>query len=180
MKIKKINELTDHQLSETIKIFFQTSSIQNFKTNDDKELFLYRYFGFYQESHPELFFVALHEKSDDIPLGYICGMDSSFNDPAVLELQPQLEFFSEVASTYPSHLHINISPLFHGQGIGGKLMQTFEGELAKKDCSGVHIITTPEAGNTVFYRKRGFDFELVKKINKVDLLLMGKSINSAS
>ena len=93
LNIKNINELTDQQLSEVIKIFFQTSSVQNFESTDAKELFLYRYFGYYQENHPDLFFVALHEKSDDIALGYICGMESSFDDQALFKLQPQLEFF---------------------------------------------------------------------------------------
>lgn len=178
MQIKTISELTDNQLSETIKIFFQTSSVQSFKSTDAKELFLYRYFGYYQEDHADLFFVALHEKSDDIPLGYICGMGNSFNDQALLELQPQLEFFNEVEEKYPAHLHINISPLFHGQGIGSYLMDAFEQKLLEKGVSGVHIITAPDAGNTIFYKKRGFDFELVKKINNVDLLLMGKTIKS--
>lgn len=178
MNIKKISELNDNQLSETIKIFFQTSSVQNFKTTDDKELFLYRYFGYYQENHPDLFFVALHEKSDDIPLGYICGVENSFNDPVLMELQAQLDFFKEVEKDYPAHLHINISPLFHGQGIGSSLMNALEEELSLRGCPGVHIITAPEASNTVFYTKRGFDYELVKKINNVDLLLMGKAIKS--
>lgn len=178
MKIKKISELSDNQLSETIKIFFQTSSVQSFKSTDAKEIFLYRYFGYYQEDHADLFFVALHEKSDDIPLGYICGVQNSFEDQALLELQPQIEFFKEIENSYPAHLHINISPLFHGQGIGSFLIEEFEKKLSEKGCPGVHIITAPDAGNTVFYKKRGFDFQLVKKINNVDLLLMGKTIKS--
>ena len=178
MKIKRIDELNDLQLSETIKIFFQTSSKQEFKSNDDKELFLYRYFGFYQENYPHLFFVGIHEKAQDMPLGYICGMSNTFEDQALIELQPQTEFFSEVASKYPGHLHINVSPLFQGQGTGRYLMERFESALAEERCAGVHIITAPEAGNRIFYEKRGFDFELPKKINNTRLLLMGKSINT--
>lgn len=181
MKIRKVNELTNQQLSETIKIFFQTSSVQEFKTTDDKELFLYRYFGFYQENYPDLFFVALHDKSEDIALGYICGMENSFNDESLIKLQPQLEFFEqEACQSYPAHLHINVSPLFHGQGTGATLVSAFESELAKRNVQGVHIITAPEAGNRTFYQKRGFDFELKKKINNTELTLMGKRINSIS
>lgn len=180
MKIKTINELNDQQLSETIKIFFQTSSVQNFKTTDDKELFLYRYFGFYQENYPELFFVAIHDKSDDISLGYVCGADKSYEDEALLKLQPQMEFFEENAKDYPAHLHINVSPLCHGQGTGSKLMDAFESELRARKVKGLHIITAPDAGNRVFYKKRSFNFEVVKKINNVNLLLMGKTVISSS
>lgn len=176
MIIKRIDELTDQQLSETIKIFFQTSSRQSFKSTDDKELFLYRYFGYYQENFPNLFFVAVHEKAEDMALGYVCGSASTFDDEALIKLQPQTEFFKEVSGDYPAHLHINVSPLFHGQGTGSKLMDRFEEQLVREGAKGLHIITAPEAANRLFYQKRGFDFELTKKINNTSLLVMGKSL----
>lgn len=180
MIIKKINELNDQQLSETIKIFYETSSVKDFKTNDDKELFLYRYFGFYQENYPDLFFVAIHSDSEDVALGYVCGMENSFEDKLLQKLQPQMEFFEEVAKNHKAHLHINVSPLFHRQGVGAKLMDAFEHELSIRAVGGVHIITAPNAENKLFYKRRGFDFELIKKINNVNLLLMGKTVKSGS
>ena len=175
MKIIKLDELSLPDLSEVIKVFFQTSSVHSFSTDEDKELFLYRYFGYYQEHYPQFFFVAIE---GDKPVGYICGSDSSFEDKDLLRLQPQVEYFEAECVGYPAHLHININPEYHGKGIGRKLMDIFHDTLSDHKVAGLHIVTTPKSDNVKFYRACGFDFECMKTINEIELLFMAKLIKS--
>lgn len=169
MKIVNINSLTDNELTEVIKIFFDTSEVKSFDSSEKKELFLFRYFGYYKENYSDYFFVAL----EDVPLGYVCGMSDSYEDKAILELQPQIEYFDEFKNDYPAHLHINVNPLFHGAGVGRELLHTFKQKLIEDNIKGVHIITSPNANNRAFYTKSGFDFKIEKKISETKLLFMG-------
>ena len=178
MITKTIDELDEQQLSLVIKIFFETTTVTNFSSEEAKELLLYRYFGYYQETNPELFLIAFDDEATDIPLGYICGMTESFSDQALIKLQPQIEYYAEFGDEFPAHLHINISPSAQGKGIGGKLLDAFCEKLKSDKCPGVHIITAPESRNRQFYARHGFSLEIIKKINEVDLLFMGKTINS--
>jgi GNAT superfamily N-acetyltransferase len=177
LKIIKINELSSQDLSEVIKIFFQTSSVHSFASDEDKELFIYRYFGYYQEYFSDFFSVAI---IDEVPVGYICGSKSSFTDNDLLKLQPQIEFFEAECLTYPAHLHININPDFHGKGIGRQLFNEFSKNISENSANGLHIITTPKSDNVKFYQACGFDFQKIKLINETKLLFMGKIIKTAT
>jgi GNAT superfamily N-acetyltransferase len=177
LKIVKIDDLSNDELSEVIKIFFQTASVHSFASSEDKELFMYRYFGYYQEHFASLFYIAI---VDDKPVGYLCGSLTSFTDNDLLKLQPQIEFFEESCKAYPAHLHININPEFHGRGIGQQLVANFVSYLEGKEVSGLHIITTPKARNVKFYQRCGFDFEIVKLVNQTELLFMGIPINTTT
>lgn len=177
MKIINIGKLNSQELSEVIKIFFQTSSVHSFSSDENKELFIYRYFGYYQEHFSSLFSIAV---ADEVPVGYICGSKTSFSDNDLLKLQPQIEFFEEECLDYPAHLHININPSFHGRGIGRKLLQEFTSNVDETGAKGLHIITTPKADNVKFYEACGFSFQKVKMINQTKLLFMGKTLKTTT
>lgn len=58
---------------------------------------------------------------------------------------------------YPAHLHIDILPEYQGQGIGTRLMKTFEDHLIKHGVPGVHLYTSSLNRKAVpFYQKMGY------------------------
>lgn len=63
----------------------------------------------------------------------------------------------ELLRDYPAHLHIDILPEFHGQGIGTRLMNTFEDHLLENGVTGVHLYTSSLNRKAVpFYKKMGY------------------------
>ena len=178
LKIKNIAELSSTELADTIRIFFETSTVKSFENPKFKELFLYRYFGYYQEFYPEYFLIALDGKKENCVVGYTCGHPMTFSDIAIDKLQTSLDLFKEIEDEYPAHLHINVSANAQGQGVGSFLISAIEDLFAKKSISGVHIITSCGSKNVKFYERNGFDFKLYKKVNNAKLLLMGKRIKS--
>lgn len=59
---------------------------------------------------------------------------------------------------YPAHLHIDILPEFHGQGLGRKLMDAFRGELASRGVEKLHLSMDPKNVDArAFYDRLGFE-----------------------
>ena len=168
MLIKKYKEIDLSQQKKVEEIFFNTSLKKDFKSLVEKEEFLYKYFGYYHKYFGDYFLVALE---DEVPLGYICGVNRLSKIDSLREYLPALEIFSKEEEKFPSHLHINLDPCSQGKGLGGKLIDSF---CALLDTNGVHIITAANARNVSFYTKQNFNFNVVKKINNIDLIFMGK------
>lgn len=62
------------------------------------------------------------------------------------------------ASDYPAHLHINLLPIAQGQGMGGKLMDTFCRALQTRQVAGVHFGVDRRNERALrFYPKLGFE-----------------------
>ena len=63
----------------------------------------------------------------------------------------------QIAEEYPGHLHINLLPEYHRQGIGSRLMTKFEGHLRALGVTGVHLDTSNHNEKAVpFYHKHGY------------------------
>jgi ribosomal protein S18 acetylase RimI-like enzyme len=63
----------------------------------------------------------------------------------------------ELASRFPSHMHIDLLPRIQARGIGRKLINTLVADLRDKGSPGLHLIVgdgNPEAVG--FYRHVGF------------------------
>ena len=59
---------------------------------------------------------------------------------------------------YPAHLHINVHPKYHKQGIGTKLVNELEKYLKRRKCKGIHLWTSEKNVKAVpFYFKNGFE-----------------------
>jgi GNAT superfamily N-acetyltransferase len=151
-----------------IPIFFESSARSEFESVEAKNDFLYKYLGYYRENYPDYFLVGVLEKE---VMGYICGSPDSSKDLVLFDILPHYGLFKDLYSTYPAHLHINLSENSRGKGIGSKLIRQFE-NLCQ---SPTHLITSPSARNRSFYLKNDYSFESVRSYSNTDILFMGKS-----
>lgn len=166
MEIKNASELDDFPLDQVADIFFNASNIKEFKNIEEREKFFYRWCGQYLEHYPDSFFVAIEE---DKVLGYCCSHPDSLKALDEFKI-PGQEFFKELFSEYPLHLHINCHADSRGKGVGRKLIE----KQSRLTMTGIHIITEKNADNCGFYRKLGFDREEEADFKGHTLLFMGK------
>jgi ribosomal protein S18 acetylase RimI-like enzyme len=149
-------------------IFFESSSKKDFKNQEEKDSFRWKYLDFYLTHYSEFAWVALSQKK---VLGYVIGMPLS-SDPNLYEIQPHMKKFENLFSEYGAHLHINCHADARGMGVGSKLVTHLIRKLKDHHIHGLHIITGLESRNKEFYRKLGFDFECERE----GMTFMGKKI----
>src|SRR3989338_3524103 len=123
MKVYPIQEATNTDLLQIKEIFFLTTAITNFESEDEKEEFFQKYLGTYLKGYPGFFLKDLEV------LGYIVGDTQS---DAWTKVHPYLSIFSDLFSKYPAHLHINLHTKAQGMGGGSQLLKAFEEELKAK------------------------------------------------
>lgn len=64
----------------------------------------------------------------------------------------------ELASRFPSHMHIDLLPRLQARGLGRKLIETLVTALRERGSPGLHLIVADGNQNAVgFYRHVGFD-----------------------
>jgi len=160
---------------EAIKeIFFLSSSIQSFSSEDRKEAFFKRWCGDYITFYPDTFYVMKDSESKKV-LGYLSGCDNSAASLAKLAV-PGHDTFKDLFDLYPAHFHINFHPDCRGRGLGSQLVGRYCQLLARKNICGVHLITSPDASNISFYRRSKFVFEDIRVFGKNQLLFMGLNL----
>jgi GNAT superfamily N-acetyltransferase len=157
-----------HQLRE---IFFESSTRKEFKDEEEREAFYWKYMGLYLHHFPQWVFLAYDKKV----LGYVLGAPVS-DDPVLKKIQPHLQIFAAQLDSFPAHLHINCHAASRGQGVGARLVQRFEQALQEAGFSGLHIMTSPDALNRSFYQKLGFDYESEGHFHGAAILFMGKTL----
>lgn len=153
-------------------IFFETSTKKDFKDEEEKENFFYKYLGFYLEHFPHLAWVAWDQKV----LGYVVAAPVSETED-LEKIQPHLKAFAAHFRNYPAHLHINCHPESQGKGIGGQLVKKVVSELKSMKVPGLHIMTGVDATNQSFYKKLGFDYSVKENFHGSTILLMGKRLS---
>lgn len=166
-----IRPFEERDLREVRSIFFESSTKKEFKDQAERDAFEWKYLGFYLAHYPELAWVAAGEKV----LGY-CIAASVSDTPELYAIQPHLRVFAEHFSAYPAHLHINLSSEARGQGLGGKLIEACSKALKERSCSGLHIMTAPDARNRHFYLRLGFQFQTELAFKGSPILFMGKKL----
>ena len=180
LSIVKISSVTANRLSifsQIEKIFFQTSSVQTFTTPQLREDFINRWLSPYLKLDSQSsVWVAVDSEQDEI-LGYLTGhFDTSFY--RVAHDHASLSLFADLHLDFPAHLHINMAPGHQGKGVGGALIRAYIEEVRGAGCCGVHLVTSPKARNTSFYRKTGFNVEHLRSTSQnVELLFMGQKLN---
>ncbi len=75
-----------------------------------------------------------------------------------LESKQDNSFKQELVVDYPAHLHINVLPHYHQQGIGTKLLLRLEEHLLLNSCKGVHLYTSDKNIKAIpFYKKSEYN-----------------------
>ena len=151
-----------------------TSWFANDDTPVNRALLCAMYCDYYLDNQADHCFVAVDE--NDTPVGYIlCAVDvDDFQDKMADNYMPLVRKLSNkhyfehsaqlkiaeryVRSGYTAHLHIDILPDYHRQGIGTQLVNTLEQHLKSLYVEGLHLICSSK--NEVaraFYEKMGFE-----------------------
>lgn len=167
----RIVPFEDKYLSEVKEIFFESSTRKEFKDQNEKDSFFYKYVGYYLKHFPELAFVAVENKV----LGYIVASPLS-HESELDSIQPHLKIFAKEFTEFPAHLHINCHYESRGKGVGVQLVEALEKTLVQRKIRGLHIVTGADARNAHFYKKLGFLHESMEDFQGSRLLLMGKRL----
>lgn len=172
----KLNKDQKNIFLEQIKeIFFMSSDKKTFLNDEDKANFFKKWCGDYIELFPEYVFLAIRNETE--LLGYLTGVDDTLSALDVLKV-PGLKVFEDLYQEYPAHLHINAHEKSRGLGVGSELVLSFEKILREKKVVGLHLITSENARNTSFYKKNGFLYHELRKLNSYELFFMGKQLNA--
>lgn len=169
--------LTDKRALE--KICLETSAVP-LKTEEDKDVFTFRWITNYLQNYTKYCFVSVEDK--DV-LGYIASTPDSDEQEQIYMKQSSLkmdlsrDILGDLLLDYPGHLHINLTSKARGKGVGSLLMKTMEMKLKSEGVKGVHLgVMSDNEKAVTFYKKNGF--KLIKKhILGTDLstvLFMGK------
>jgi ribosomal protein S18 acetylase RimI-like enzyme len=166
--------LDSSAIKEVQEIFFVSSSVKTFESEEKKTAFFKRWCKDYMDFYPNEFFI-MRESDTKKVLGYLCGCINTQASLSQLDI-PGLSIFQDSFEQYPAHLHINFTPECRGRGLGSMLVEYYAQVLIKKNIKGLHLITSPTALNVSFYRRLGFTNEDTRVFGKVPLLFMGKKL----
>ncbi len=147
-------DLTPERVNEIDAIFFESSNTKTFEDDAARAAFRERWLGRYLVHDPNFAFLA--QAADGKVVGYLVG---AIDDPAQAGRFGDICYFAELAEQkkrYPAHLHVNVSPAFRNQGIGGRLMDRFVTDAKAAGARGVHVVTSDGAANIGFYNRNGF------------------------
>ena len=151
-----------------------TSWLANDDNAINRAMLCAMYCDYYLDNQSEHCFVAVDET--DIPIGYVlCAVDVDDYEEKMSQNYMQLvrklsskQYFEHNASQkiarryvnagYTAHLHIDILPDYHRQGIGTQLVQTLENHLKEMFVEGLHIVCSAKNQQArAFYEKMGFE-----------------------
>lgn len=176
-EITTLDKIVNLEIINQIKdIFFLTSPRKTFKDEIEKEQFFDRWVSYYINFRQDTFFVALALNEEPKVLAYLTIEPDSLGTLDFFSDHPHYLIFKDLYQQFPAHLHINTHPLAQGLGIGSMLLTQAEKVLKSKSICGIHLITSPVAKNTHFYRRNGYLFEDQRSLNNVDYLFMGKTL----
>lgn len=156
MRIVRLSDIADQRaaIAAIDAIFFAASGVQTFADAPAKSAFRQRWLGLYLTDWPQHVHVAIGP--DGALAGYLvgCPVDPA-RDPRFAEIGYFQTFASQCAA-FPAHLHINLVPAARSQGLGGRLISAFAGDVARAGLPGLHIVTGQSARNVGFYQQQGF------------------------
>jgi len=91
---------------------------------------------------------------------------------------PEISVFKGLYAEYPAHLHINIHPDYQRQGIGHRLFQAYEANLAKHHIPGYHLqVGADNQAGISFYRKLGLtELKRLPAVGKSLVIVFGKKM----
>ena len=147
-------------------------------TPDESHYILTTYCNYYIENEGHNCFVAADE--DDKAIAYIICTENydEYRKVFLEEYVPRLDesltvwgfnakqgatdsttLQEKYKSDYPAHLHIDVLPEYHRQGIGHMLVNTLKEHLHSKGVCGVMLtVGSKNERGKAFYNKYGFEF----------------------
>jgi len=161
-----------NDINSLSEIFYESSTKKKFESESQKQDFFEKYLGFYLKNDPTLCFYA---ENAGVTIGYCVGMLQTAG-AELFEKQPHLRIFQDHYVKFPTHLHMNCDYRYRGQGLGSKLLLAFEQEIAGRNISGLHIMTSSDSPNVSFYQKAGFAFRDEREWFGSRILFMGKKL----
>ncbi len=175
MQVVPLSRLASPPNSEIRSIFFKCTGRTHFASEHEKDSFFQRWTGPYREQFKEEILLALNSEGHLMAYLMGCGNSESATD-VIAQGLPSFLLFKDLFKDFPAHLHINCDPQFQGQGVGSHLIDAYCDTLREKRVGGVHIVTSPEADNVMFYKKKGFEFQQTGRWKQMALLFMGKPL----
>ena len=178
IEVIKINSLLDIKEFEEVviqvrEIFYASSSLKEFSSPERKEAFFKRWCGDYITLYSNQFLIMLENNK---VLGYLSGCDDSTKASVNIEV-PGFDLYLDLFENYPAHFHINFHPDCRGRGLGSQLVNYYCDHLRSNGIRGVHLVTSPNAANVIFYQRLGFTHEIKRNFNHMELLFMGKALD---
>lgn len=174
LKLSTVTNPERESIIEQIKfIFYASSSLKEFSSEERKAAFFKRWCGDYITLFPEQFYIARENLS---VMGYLSGCQNSEKAMALLEV-PGFSVFSDLFESYPAHFHINFHPDCRGRGLGSGLLTSYCDDLKRDHIQGVHLVTSPGAANISFYQRLKFNHEVQREFNQMALLFMAKLLD---
>lgn len=166
------SQMSDYQ-AQLEEIFFMSSSVTQFESEQKKADFFERWLGHYLKHYPDTTWCACEGPQI---LGYltVCPDTLSFIKERPLE---SLTLFKRHYEAYPAHLHMNTHPSSRGLGIGSKLLSSACTALRAQGISGLHLMTSVGERNVEFYQRQGMSILDQSEFKKSVLLLMGIDLN---
>ncbi len=156
-------------LAQVEDIFFLSSSVKTFASEEKRLNFFKRWCGDYLNFYQEEFFLAVEGQK---VLGYLSGCSDSRRSLERLSV-PGHATFQDLFEKFPAHLHINFHPDARGKGLGSKLVLNYMKVLQQQSVKGLHLTTSPDAQNVSFYERLGFHHTVTREFNGVALYFMG-------
>ncbi len=153
-------------------IFFLSSSVQSFDSDDARQRFLDAWTGYYRESEPDGIYLCL--TPDKRVAGYLMGCRDSRAAKRLYADIASYAVFEDQFDAYPAHFHVNCHPDHRERGIGGRLVAAFLDDCRGKGLSGVHVVTAEGARNIGFYRRCGFETVAQRRWRDRDLVCLAR------
>ncbi len=167
--IRRWDEIADkEQLSAALDaIFFEASGTKSFASNEARAAFRERWLSRYFIQHPRWAYLAL--TSSGTLVGYLVG---AINEAT------GFEDFAGVAQQFPAHLHVNLAPHYRSRGIGAQLIEAFAVDAARAGAIGMHVVTSVDARNVLFYERIGFSERARTTVNGRELAFLGRVLHA--
>jgi len=154
-------------------IFFLSSSVQTFDSDDARRRFFKAWTGYYRASEPGGIYLCL--TPDKRVAGYLMGCPDSRAARRLYVDIASYAVFEDRFDAYPAHFHVNCHPDHRNHGIGGRLVEAYLDDCRGKGLSGVHVVTAEGARNVDFYRRCGFETIAQRRWRDRDLVCLGRA-----
>ncbi|MEH6550805.1 MAG: GNAT family N-acetyltransferase [Pseudomonadales bacterium] len=154
-------------------IFFEASNRQEFSDEKEKKAFYETWTGYYLDVGGDSDVLLLKEAGE--VQGYLMGTAQSEGALDFYRYRvPSYAIFNDMFADYPAHLHLNLSSEARNRGLGSYLMETYCEKLRADSIPGVHVVTSPDSRNSVFYQRAGFTHLEQRSLVGHSYLFLGK------